>query len=365
MLPRSHGKESGRVDVAVVGDEQDALAVAGRGGVRARARRRGSEELAEPPGQVPCTARRRAAGRPARRCGDDPAEERCLDGADDEAVMRRRRRGSGRRPRVRRVSPPLPRRPGRRAPGRRPPRCARRSRPSGRRCRRAPEAFARMTVVLTCTVRPAPTQRTDGALRRVEVAVDAAHAVVRGGLRAVEADRDGLDAAAARSCRSCRWVSSGVTDGDRPTGTPREAACSSEVEQVRPEQAVTAGQDEDRVGATESGHLVDEVEALGPVQFPGQRRGVAEARQCRQASRQARVVSQNTSMGRCAKSGMCRGADPGPAACRAPTGRVAAAGRRAAHCPAGSLIFAAACAIPTPRPRHHRPPHDPPRACRT
>jgi hypothetical protein len=101
-------------------------------------------------------------------------------------------------------------------------------------------------------------ERADGADRRVEMAIDAAHAVVRGGIRAVEADRYRPDAAARDTVDHAAGEQRGHQRGQANRHTQRDRV-PDQVEQVQPEQAVTAGEDEDRVGAPESGDLLDEV----------------------------------------------------------------------------------------------------------
>ena len=80
-------QEAGRVDLAVVRDEDDALAVAGGGGVGGGALDALAEQLDEPAGQlgVERGGRHLAAGAPGVH---HAAEERRLDGAHDEAVVR-------------------------------------------------------------------------------------------------------------------------------------------------------------------------------------------------------------------------------------------------------------------------------------
>src|SRR5581483_11106671 len=84
-VPERDRQEPGRVDVAVVGDEDDALAVSGALRLRPRPSRWNTEELAQPARKplVELGRRWRLAGSPP---GGDTAEKGRFDRAHDEAV---------------------------------------------------------------------------------------------------------------------------------------------------------------------------------------------------------------------------------------------------------------------------------------
>ena len=113
-------------------------------------------------------------------------------------------------------------------------------------------------------------QRTDRRERPVEVAGDAPHAVVGGRHRTIEADRHRADAdldhARDRIGREHRR--------DRRRHRHREAELTcvpGQVEHVRAEQAVAAGEHQDRVGSAELGDLLDQPPTLVVVELTGER----------------------------------------------------------------------------------------------
>ena len=110
----------------------------------------------------------------------------------------------------------------------------------------------------------------DGRDRLLEVPGDTADAVVSLRAAAVQADRDGPDAAAGDP------VDHGRVEQrrDRRRQAYRHAQRDGVIDQaehVRPEQAVTAGEHEDRVGPPEAGHLLDQRVALRRAQLPRRR----------------------------------------------------------------------------------------------
>ena len=140
-------QEARRVDLAVVGDEDDPLAVARALRLRPGAAARLAEE-----GREPCRRGARTAPRGVRRA-PPPARRRRAGRTAPRPCARRSRSGrrpreSGRRPR----SPPARARPGRRrgrrGRGRRPPRSARRR---SRRARRSPPAPRRSRAGRPCS----------------------------------------------------------------------------------------------------------------------------------------------------------------------------------------------------------------------
>ena len=110
----------------------------------------------------------------------------------------------------------------------------------------------------------------DGRDSLLEVPGDTADAVVSLRAAAVQAERDGPDAAAGDPVdhdRVEQWR-------DRRRQAYRDAqrdGVIDEAEHVWPEQAVTAGEDEDRVGPSEAGHLLDQRVALRGAQLPRRR----------------------------------------------------------------------------------------------
>src|SRR5450830_813850 len=268
QVPEPERQEPCRVDLAVVRDEQDALAVPRRGRVRARLAGRRAELVAQTRGE---RAVRGGLGSVAASapCGDHAAEERCLDGPDDELVGGRVEEevahvlvlGGGDRVRGDAAADvdeeeDLPD-----------------VRPGALHERGDIGEFLEVLTHdgrVDLDVEPRGDERPDGRDGVVEVVLDRADALMGRRGRAVEADGDRPDAARRDALDHLRGQRGGHRGGQRHRD-PEVLGVLDELEQVGAQQAVAAREDEDRVRTSEARYLVDEVASLGDVELARER----------------------------------------------------------------------------------------------
>ena len=255
-------------DIPVVADEDDALAVPGGGRVRPRRPGRRRQVAAQ-------FGRQRLVERPVRRWRpvpagrDHPAEERCLHRPHHEAmlgcvveevadivVLGRCDRAHG--------SPAAGLHQEEDLPGMHAEAVQQHRDP------RQPSRVGRHDGGVDLHVQARRHERFDGRQGVAEMPGNAADPVVDAGGGAVQADRDRPDSRVRDPGDHRRAEQRGHRrrEGDRDAGGPRVA---DQLEQVGPQQAVTAGENQDRVGPPELGHLADQGVAFCPAELAGQR----------------------------------------------------------------------------------------------
>ena len=158
--------------------------------------------------------------------------------------------------------------------------------------------FARITVVLICTLSPASTRaRIAGIVWSKWPGMPRTPSCVAGVAPSRLSETAFTPASTIRAIAS--GVSIGVTDGDIATGMPSESAYAtmsktSERSRQSPPVSTRIG-----CGRPKAATWSTRARPSALVSSPGSGSRAADARQCRHASRHARVTSQKTSIGRC------------------------------------------------------------------